>query len=148
MPMIGRQPPAQMTWVFSANDHEGARRARREFASYIKRCRAPQDAISDSALIFGELVGNAVRHVGGQVRAELTLSGTQPVLCVSDTDPHAPIEIPPAAPESETGRGLKIVTALARKVWIERGKTAKMVCASLPCDLHSLAQVEKGEIGP
>jgi anti-sigma regulatory factor (Ser/Thr protein kinase) len=146
MPIIERQPPAQMTWVFSSDDYESARRARRQFAAYMLRCRASADAVSESTLIFGELVGNAIRHAGGHVCAQLALQGTQPVLCVSDNAPGSAIDIPDIDPESESGRGLKIVTTLARNVWVERGTSAKTICAELPCDLRYWATVEKGDI--
>jgi anti-sigma regulatory factor (Ser/Thr protein kinase) len=147
MPMIERQPPAHMTWVFSAADYESARRARREFAAHLERCRAAEDGVQDSALIFGELVGNAVRHVGGQISAQLALNGTQPVLCVCDNAPASNLDVPERGPESESGRGLKIVLSLARRVWVERGASAKMVCAALPCDIDRWVSVEKGEVG-
>jgi len=146
MPMIERRSLSRMTWVFKTDDYESARRARHEFASYIERCRASADAVAESAVIFGELVGNVVRHVGGEVRVQLTMDGSQPVLCVSDRAAFSRVEIPNRAPESETGRGLRIVHALAREVWIERGQSSKTICAALPCRLQPRIPAEKGDI--
>jgi len=145
MPLTGRRA-AQMSWAFTANDYESARRARREFTSYIKRCNRSLDAVHESELIFGELIGNAVRHVGGEVCAKLNMQGTQPVLCVTDCEPQSDLTIPERGPESETGRGLLIVHALARRVWVERSPRTKTVCAVLPCDLPLQASVERGEV--
>jgi anti-sigma regulatory factor (Ser/Thr protein kinase) len=146
MPMIEGDRSARKTWVFTANDYESARRARREFSSFIARNVAGTEAVYDSTLIFGELVGNAVRHVGGKVMAELAMSGRQPVLCISDTAADSRLRVPKGDFESETGRGLKIVIALARDVWVERRRNGKTICAALPCNLPRNARVERGEV--
>lgn len=132
--------------MFAAHDFESARRARREFSAFMSRSGARREAVDDSTLIFGELVGNAVRHVGGEIHARLMLSGTQPVLCVTDCAPDAMLRIPRRDPRSESGRGLKIAIALARRVWVERQSASKTICAALPCDIMPTAEVERGEV--
>ncbi len=70
-PLMKGGERSQVTWTFTADDSESAHRARLEFRTYISECKTSDDAVNESELIFGELIGNAVRHVGGQVRAHL-----------------------------------------------------------------------------
>jgi anti-sigma regulatory factor (Ser/Thr protein kinase) len=142
MPVTDSSRPA---WVCTASDNDSARRARREFVRQITRWHVPRAAVQESELIFGELIGNAIRHAGGNVRVRLRLDGNQPVLCVTDRAARALMDVPDRGPESETGRGLQIVRALARRVWIERGQRTKTVCAALPYSV-SFRRAEKGEV--
>ena len=145
MPTTNRHS-REIVWRFTAEDQQSARAARREFISYMERCRFSSSGIHDSEVIFGELIGNAIRHVGGKVEAHVALQGNEVVLCVTDREPVSELEIPQRGPHDESGRGLLIVHELARRVWVERNRGAKAVCAALPCELPLRRHTEKGEV--
>jgi anti-sigma regulatory factor (Ser/Thr protein kinase) len=136
----------KIVWKFTADDQRSAGAARREFISYMEQCRVSPIAIHDSELIFGELIGNAIRHVGGTVHAQLALQGNEVLLCVTDGEPVSQLKIPRREPHDESGRGLLIVHALAQRVWVERGQRSKAVCVALPCEVPLRRAGETGEV--
>jgi anti-sigma regulatory factor (Ser/Thr protein kinase) len=86
----------------------------------------------DAALIASELVANSAEHapgtpVGLTIRPHAEPSGRPGILCqITDTSPVMP-KRHPLQPDSERGRGLHIVTALATATGITTspdGKTA------------------------
>ncbi|WNZ07591.1 SpoIIE family protein phosphatase [Streptomyces sp. 11x1] len=85
------------------------------------------DALTDTtALLAGELVTNAVRHARGR-RIELRLVRGDTLLCeVYDDDPTLPTLLS-AAPTDEFGRGLRVLTALAREWGTSRTGAGKTV---------------------
>jgi anti-sigma regulatory factor (Ser/Thr protein kinase) len=109
-----------MMWAFSSADASKAQRAREQFVSALKLRGAVRGDYGACEAIFGELVGNVVRHAPGPIRIVLDWNGDDAVLCVEDSgpvfhfDPSLPVD-----PLAETGRGLFLVTALAQHVDIE-----------------------------
>ncbi|WP_030361793.1 ATP-binding SpoIIE family protein phosphatase [Streptomyces alboflavus] len=85
------------------------------------------DAISDTAvLLASELVTNAVRHAHGG-RIGLRLVRSDRLLCeVEDDDATLPTLLS-AGPADEFGRGLRIVTSLAKEWGTSRTSTGKTV---------------------
>ncbi|MFD0415025.1 SpoIIE family protein phosphatase [Streptomyces sp. NPDC127108] len=85
------------------------------------------DAISDTAvLLASELVTNAVRHARGS-RIGLRLVRSGQLLCeVEDSDATLPTLLS-AGPADEFGRGLRIVTSLAKEWGTSRTSTGKTV---------------------
>ena len=73
--------------------------------------------VSDAVTVFGELLGNVVRHTDDNVEAALDMTVEEPVLHVLDRGPgfkfYARL---PKDNMSESGRGLYIATKLARDV--------------------------------
>ncbi len=104
-------------WKFQADDADTAMRTRRQIGAELQRLGATVSEADDAELIFGELIGNVVRHTGGNVEAALDLSGDSPVLHVLDRGPgftfYARL---PKDTMSESGRGLYITSMLARDV--------------------------------
>ncbi|GGZ05237.1 ATP-binding SpoIIE family protein phosphatase [Streptomyces poonensis] len=84
-------------------------------------------ALADTAeLLVGELVANAVRHARGQ-RIELRLVRGDTLLCeVDDEDPTLPTLLG-AGPGDESGRGLRVVSTLAREWGTSRTSVGKTV---------------------
>ncbi|MFH8791572.1 SpoIIE family protein phosphatase [Streptomyces sp. NPDC017941] len=85
------------------------------------------DALADTAvLLAGELVTNAVRHThGGRIGLRLVRSGR--LLCeVEDDDATLPTLLS-AGPGDEFGRGLRIVTSLAKEWGTSRTSGGKTV---------------------
>ncbi|WP_030255831.1 SpoIIE family protein phosphatase [Streptomyces violens] len=101
-----------VTWRLAPQPGEAAR-ARALVREVMHRWGAA-DRAPTAELLVGELVTNAVRHARTE-RIELRLVRTDTLLCqVSDDDPAAPVLLD-RGPESEYGRGLRIVDRLAHK---------------------------------
>jgi len=86
-------------------------RARRFVEDTCRRWRAAELA-ADAALVISELVTNAVRHAGTEVRVALELRDGRLTVSVHDRGPGLPHLIPPAERDFG-GRGLAIVARLA-----------------------------------
>ncbi len=102
-------------WTFDARDAMSAHGAR---SSFVAALRAEGTADGDylgSEVIFGELIGNVVRHAPGPIDVTLDWSDREPVLHVLDRGPGF-VRVP-ALPDmmSESGRGLFIIDTLARE---------------------------------
>ncbi|MFD7548990.1 SpoIIE family protein phosphatase [Streptomyces sp. NPDC059816] len=89
--------------------------------------------LADTArLLVGELVANAVRHAGGGRVGVRLVRGGGALLCeVTDDDHHLPTLLS-AGPTAEAGRGLRVVSALARAWGSGRTATGKTVWCELP----------------
>lgn len=119
-----------MIWTFASADAGRAERARHQFVNAMRLIGGDQD-YSTAELIFGELIGNVVRHAPGEIFVRLDWTAEHPILTVIDTgdgfeyDPHLPRDV-----MAEGGRGLYIVSALAKRVDISphnRGTSATVV---------------------
>jgi anti-sigma regulatory factor (Ser/Thr protein kinase) len=131
---IGTSTERVTRWSFRGDDVQSAARIRRDLARTLRSADAADADVADAELVFGELLGNAVRHTGGHVEAALDLTGDDPVLHVLDRGPgftfHARL---PNDDMSESGRGLFIAKALAREVSVverpDGGSHARVVLA-------------------
>ena len=100
-------------WAFEASDAVAAHCARLEFADQLALNGACDEDIYAAEIVFGELVGNVVRHGPGPVSILVDWNGPSPVLHVLDRGPgfgFAPNL--PRDPMSESGRGLYIIASL------------------------------------
>ncbi|MGX2993683.1 SpoIIE family protein phosphatase [Streptomyces sp. JNUCC 64] len=79
-----------------------------------------------AALLAGELVANAVRHAGGGGVGVRLVRGDALLCEVTDDDHHLPTLLS-AGPGDEAGRGLRVVSALARAWGTGRTATGKTV---------------------
>ncbi len=104
-------------WSFPSSDAATAGGVRREFARILRSAHASDAEVSDAVTVFGELLGNVVRHTNDHVEAALDMTVEEPVLHVLDRGPgfrfYARL---PKDDMSESGRGLYIATQLARDV--------------------------------
>lgn len=101
-----------MEWRFDSRKKVDIRGLRREFVNVL-RARGTGD-FTAAELVWGELVGNAIRHAPGPIAVQLDWNDDSPVLTVHDEgDAFEPDIRLPADPMSEHGRGLYIVRALA-----------------------------------
>ncbi|MET9220413.1 ATP-binding protein [Streptomyces sp. NPDC003300] len=131
MPEIPRLPAL---WRFPARP-ESVRRARHAVAEALPRGVEPQLA-ADLGLVTSELVTNAVRH-GDRCEEDAVIelvlwpADGHYWVAVSDGGPEKP-ELAEAGPESEGGRGLVLIDALA-EVWgvVPRPVRGKSVVAGL-----------------
>ncbi len=109
-------------WTLYADDARSAGDARALFVEFLRGANCDRDFIDRAELVFGELLGNVVRHAPGSVEISVDSNDETLVLHVFDSGPP----IAPARhrlPEdmfSERGRGLFIVEQLAADIQIER----------------------------
>lgn len=107
-------------WSFDAENAKAAQDARGEFVDYLRRNSSDEDAVETAELVFGELVGNVVRHAPGAIDIDVEWVNGHPTLHVLDRGPafkaasHLPDD-----PLSESGRGLYIVRKLSSAVSVE-----------------------------
>ncbi len=111
LPLARTEP----VWRFHSDDPETARAARPSFAEYLARRGCSEDAVGIAELVFGELVGNVVRHAPGSIDVDLTWNADALLLRVHDRgawlgEPSTGL---PDDILSEGGRGLFLVAALA-----------------------------------
>lgn len=108
-------------WAFDVGDPAAAYVVKRDFiAEVVAHHGAAVDAAA-CELIFSELVGNALRYAPGRLSLGLSADDEGIWLHVMDDGPgfDGPVRLPPDV-WSESGRGLFLVTALAKKVSIQR----------------------------
>lgn len=107
-------------WAFDAENARAAQDARTQFVRYLRANGTDSEDIGMAELIFGELVGNVVRHSPGPIDINLDWADDRPVLHVLDRGPK--FTLTKALPEdvlSESGRGLFIVKALSGDIRVE-----------------------------
>lgn len=108
-------------WWFDADNAQAAHEARWQFVAHLRQYAGSDVDLEAAELIFGELIGNVVRHAPGPIDVQLSWTSEYPVLHVTDRgrgfirNPSLPVD-----PLSESGRGLYIIALLARDVRAER----------------------------
>ncbi|MDQ2816600.1 MAG: SpoIIE family protein phosphatase [Candidatus Eremiobacteraeota bacterium] len=110
-------------WTFDTANASAAQSARRTVVEYAQARAQPGVDLSALELIFGELIGNAVKHAPGGVEVALEWAEADLVLHVSDGG--AGFELGPLDkddPLSESGRGLFIAAALAKELAVTRSR--------------------------
>jgi anti-sigma regulatory factor (Ser/Thr protein kinase) len=117
--------------------HEAASAAivRRHLAHDLASYDLPADAIDDAVLVASELVGNAVRHTTAAASDTLDVSwnidSSGVRVSVGDPSDQEP-QLRIAGDDDPTGRGLKIVDAMADDWGVEHGARGKTVWAHVP----------------
>ena len=99
--------------MFRADDARSAEDARAGFIAFLKTRGVPDADYAAAELVFGELIGNVVRHAPGPITIELDWD-QEPVLHVIDRG--RAFDVRASLPEdvmSESGRGLFLVSVLA-----------------------------------
>jgi PAS domain S-box-containing protein len=129
---VERSPSDITRWSFRADDAATATEIRHDIARCLRDAGATANDADDAELVFGELLGNVVRHAAGHAEAALDLSAPHPVLHVLDRG--SGFRFYPRLPQdalSESGRGLYITRAIARDVTVvprpEGGSHARVV---------------------
>jgi len=118
-------------WTFEAPDAMEAEPARGKFGAWLSG--AAEGDIYGATVIFGELVGNVVRHAPGPIEMRAEWQGSDLVLHVLDRGcGFAPSLQLPTDGLSETGRGFFIVDALARKADVSVSHQGTHVRVVLP----------------
>lgn len=108
-------------WSFDAENAQAAHDAREEFVAYLRGEAVAEADFAAAEIVFGELIGNVVRHAPGPIEVQVDWSGDSPVLHVTDRG-RGFVRHPglPANPLSESGRGLYIIDQFTRNLRVER----------------------------
>ncbi|MFI9250296.1 SpoIIE family protein phosphatase [Streptomyces sp. NPDC053069] len=120
-------------WRFDADPREVAR-ARHEVRARLLTWGLPQ-AVRTAELLVSEVVTNAVRHARSEPVGLRVVRTDALLFEVTDDEPGLP-EMLPAGPYDESGRGLRVVSRLAREwgasatghrktVWFEQAITGR-----------------------
>jgi serine phosphatase RsbU (regulator of sigma subunit) len=110
-------------WIMSPSARS-PRLVRRLVRSLLEKWDLAETA-ETAALLTSELVTNAIRYASRPISVRLML--TDSLLCeVQDDDPHLPVLGNPC-PTEETGRGILLVSRLARRWGVSRITTGKVV---------------------
>lgn len=103
----------------------------RDARAYVRRRCDEQHVSADRRdvleLAVSELVGNALRHGRPPVSYDVTPDGDDLVLVVDDADTTAPGDAVDCGPECEGGRGLFLISRLARSWGWEPSAAGKRV---------------------
>jgi anti-sigma regulatory factor (Ser/Thr protein kinase) len=124
------------------HDARSAQSARRALLVDLRTAAArghlTNDLVSDAELLLSELVGNAVRHArplpGGVVRVqwEFVPGGGVKVAVTDGGSARAPRPVTAVGDgRAESGRGLRVVAALAKTWGVERADPGQRVWAVL-----------------
>jgi len=134
----GERARWSVSWSFNATGaaSNGVRRAFLAYLGSKDNGGKPAD-LAAAELIFGELLGNVVRHAPGLVEITLDWNEEFPVLHVRDNGPgfrsRRARERLPVDDLSESGRGLFIINAFATKFSVRnRNGRGTHACATLP----------------
>ena len=123
-------------WSYVGDGVSEARRVRRDVRRFLEaQADVRRSDLDGAELVVGELLANAVLHGAPPFGVCVDWSDDLPVLCVVDRGGGMPAVYPAPGPDSETGRGLLIVRALAGALTIDstRGaKTGTRVVVTLP----------------
>jgi PAS domain S-box-containing protein len=124
--------PWTLRWRFDARDARRTYDIREVFVEALGAFGVGVD-VAAAQLVFGELIGNAVRYTPGIVDVELDwLDPSTPVLHVVDDGPGFMVPDTLPSHDLETGRGLYLVSQLTRefRVWKD-GDRGAHACAVL-----------------
>ena len=106
-----------MCWTLDANDGREARAVRKAATDVLRPHSSCDDTLDAAELIIGELLSNAARHADGKVCLELEHKDGHAAVSVHDTSASFTLDVRRPPDEfSESGRGLFIISELARKI--------------------------------
>ena len=87
IPLLSARRPLDAAWVFRADDARTAEDARAGFIAFLRTRGVPDANYAAAELVFGELIGNVVRHAPGPITVEVDWNAVDPVLHVIDRGP-------------------------------------------------------------
>ena len=123
------EPDAARRFESSARERAAIPRTRHLFIDHLTRWGC--DDTDDAAVVFSELVTNAVIHGGGAVSIAAIVNDQNIRIDVDDTHPRHPHLR--AAGSGPGGLGLHIVNQLSTQWGFQPTHTGKRVWAVLPC---------------
>ena len=115
----GAEPgmPMRMCWTLDARDPTAARTARKAVTAVLGEFTNSSDMLGAAELVIGELLSNAARHADGYVCLELSAAEGHAQISVHDTSSAFALDLSrPVDEYAESGRGLFIISELARRI--------------------------------
>jgi PAS domain S-box-containing protein len=125
-------------WTFEASDALRAQPARASFERWL--AEEAEGDLYGSVLVFGELVGNVVRHAPGPIEMRAEWRDDELVLHVFDAGPGFQLRRTVPDTSSEGGRGLFIVSTLANDVTVASTPRGTRISVRLPVTRKPLAR--------
>lgn len=121
-----------MQWQIQTVRGRDALAARGSFVEFLQHLGVRQSDRDCAEMVFGELVGNAVRHAPGpiNINAHVGARGVL-VLEIRDTGREFTLSVQPPPLQSESGRGLYIASLLAAELRSENTGSGNRVTAIL-----------------
>jgi PAS domain S-box-containing protein len=117
----GRTRTSIARWSFDVRDADAARNVRLALTDLLVSRRFSEADVYAAQLVFGELIGNVLRHAPGNVEVAVDWSGLAPVLHVLDRGRgFRHISALPADMLSESGRGLFLAATLTAELHISK----------------------------
>lgn len=112
--------PHSVGWSFEAENARAAQAARGSFMARLQKEATPESDFAAAEIIFGELVGNVVRHAPGSIDVALEWRDNRAVLHVVDRGPGFEYTLPANIDLlSESGRGLWLAHQFGEQVTVE-----------------------------
>jgi GAF domain-containing protein/anti-sigma regulatory factor (Ser/Thr protein kinase) len=112
--------PRSIGWSFDAENAKAAQDARGAFVAQLRSEATAESDLGAAEVVFGELIGNVVRHAPGPIDIALEWSGSRSVLHVIDRgngfayEPRQRVDV-----MREDGRGLWLVARFGLQLSIE-----------------------------
>jgi len=135
---------SSVCWSLDARDVQAARFARKAAAALLGTFTDSKWTISAAELVIGELLSNAARHSDGNVCLEIGYAEGNAEISVHDTSPAFALDIRrPVDDYAENGRGLYIISELARRVNVyPTTGVGKRVVVSLDLPVDDVTKLE------
>jgi DNA-binding NarL/FixJ family response regulator/anti-sigma regulatory factor (Ser/Thr protein kinase) len=102
-----------MEWAVDGRNAAAMAALRREIAAYLGRHAEPGSDIAGAEMVIAELLANAFEHAPGPAWVRTSWESDRPRLEVHDLGPGFVLDPRLPEPQSERGRGLFIVNAIA-----------------------------------
>jgi anti-sigma regulatory factor (Ser/Thr protein kinase) len=122
-------PPVETTWQFAA-DARAATAARRVAIAALRRAGHERRLLDDAQLVITELATNAVRHARTPFSLSIRMTRSAVRIRVRDRS-HAVPALRGDPGVSSSGRGMRIVSALASRWGVDHVPDGKVVWAEL-----------------
>ncbi len=120
-------------WQFLAKDVRGVTAARREFTAHLRSVSRSEANLEAAALIFGELIANAIKYGDDPITATLECNDRCATLVIEDGGAgFVREELRPAEPHATGGRGFAIATTLAKSIRLEQLTDRFRITVELP----------------
>lgn len=101
-----------MRWIFASDRASDALTQRHAVVAFLRERGETSADYNAAEVVFGELVGNVVRHASGPIAIEVAWGALVPVLHVRDRGPGFTYAGPRlSSPDDEGGRGIFLVAA-------------------------------------
>jgi PAS domain S-box-containing protein len=140
LPTHSEDGELRKTWTFHSSSAYSAHTSRHELMSFVRGFVTSDDELYRFELLIGEILANTVKHAPGLVTVEIDWGRKIPLMTIHDTGPGL-AEFSPALPSdefTENGRGLFLISALARAVQVETSADAgTTMTIELPANNHT-----------